>query len=112
MCDKENITNTEQETKNQIEYLEKEIRELSSKNYELSNKTYKLKNLIEDIFDAILNCILVLRIIVYIGSVSWSWWWLKNPVLAIGIACALTIAHLSIVLSEYVKDKTREFKEI
>ena len=102
----------EQETKNRIEYLEKERRELSSKNCDLSTQTYKLKNIIEDVFNAILNCILVIRIIVYIGSVSWSWWWLKNPVLAIGIACALTIAHLSIMLSEYVKDKTREFKEI
>lgn len=102
----------DQETKNRIETLEKERRDLSSKNCDLSNQTYRLKNIIEDILNAVSNCILVIRIIIYIGSVVWSWWWLKNPVLAIGIICSLTVAHLSIVLSEYIKDKTREFKQI
>ena len=78
---------------------------------DLVSKNRELKNILEDVFGAADNAINIIRFITYVASVLGSWFYMENKPLAIGIASSLTIAHLLIVLQDYIKDKKRKVKD-
>lgn len=67
-----------------------------------------LKYVLQDIFDKLDYAILILRFILYVGSVAGSWFYLKDKALAVGIVCSLTAAHVLISFREYLQEKKKE----
>lgn len=74
----------------------------------IEQDNWKLKNVLRDLFSALETAIIIVRMIVYIGSVALAWLYLNDKVLAVAIAISLTIAHLLMSFAEYVQEKKAE----
>jgi hypothetical protein len=94
-------------TKEEIEKTRADMLKIN----QLESKNSNLRFILGDIFDKADSAVTVLRVILYVASVLGSWFYLHEKVLAIGIATSLTIAHLLIVLKDYLQEQKRKVLE-
>lgn len=87
---------------------EKEREELSK----LRSESSQLKRTLESLFEGLENFITFLRFVLYVGSVAGSWFYLEDRMLAVAIACSLTVAHALICFKEYLQDKKKELTKV
>lgn len=87
---------------------EKELRKLQEQKSKAEWKVRSLERVLSDLFDAVENCVLALRVVLYIGSAAGAWFYLNDKVLAVAIVSSLTVAHLLIAAREYMQNKKKE----
>lgn len=71
-----------------------------------------IRRVLRSILDAVLNTVLVLRVILYVGATLGVWFYLQDKVLAITNLACLFVAHLLIELVSYIKRKQGEIEKI
>lgn len=74
-------------------------------------KAYRLERTLGELFDALDSFIMVLRFVLYVGSVLGAWFYVKDHALAVGIAASLTVAHLLIIAREYIAKKKKQIED-
>lgn len=80
--------------------------------YKIKTKARRLETILVDLFEIVENAIVVLRVIIYVGSVLMAWFYLHDKTLAIAIIACLSVAHLLIEARYYVAKKKKEVREI
>lgn len=76
--------------------------------WDLKQKNIRLTGVLQELFSALEKVVLALRVILYVGSVAFAWFYLKEHAMAVVIAASLTAAHLLIFFLEYVREKKQE----
>lgn len=74
-------------------------------------KARRLQYVLETLLDWLEGFIVVLRVLLYAGSILTAWFYLKDHVLAIGICSALTAAHLLMEARAKVQEKQKEVRK-
>jgi hypothetical protein len=78
---------------------------------EEERKNEKFRRVLSDVFEAVENTVLFLRVVLYGGSVAGAWFYLENKVLAVAVAASLTCAHLLMIFLSYVRRKKKELTQ-
>ena len=90
------------------EYSAKEIAEMKKK----ADQAFDLKMVLKELFSALETAVTIVRWVLYVGSVAFSWFYLKEHAMAVVIAVSLTVAHGLIEFVDYIREKkARVLKE-
>lgn len=73
-----------------------------------ADKAWKLERILGDLFDTLEKFTYVIRSILYVGSVAFTWFYLKEKAMAVVIGSSLTLAHLSMAFLDYIREKKNE----
>lgn len=76
------------------------------------NKNDSLKQSLIDIVEIVDILVLWLRAIIYLGTIAWAWFYLKDRTLAIAVTASLSFAHLTIFLREALQERLHKLKEL